>query len=85
MRISLSDAKAQLTELVRLAESGEDVVLTRHGREVVRLQPVFRPPDMERRRKALEDVMRTGPLNLTPGPDSARSQDFLYDDDGLPG
>jgi prevent-host-death family protein len=85
VRISLSDAKAQLTELVRLAEGGEDVVLTRHGREIVRLQPVFRPVDMERRRKALEEVMRTGPSNITPGPSAARSQDFLYDDDGLPG
>lgn len=85
MRISLSDAKAQLTDLVRRAESGEDVVLTRHGREVVRLQPVDRPVDMDRRRKALEEVMRTGPSNMTPGCSAARSQDFLYDDDGLPG
>lgn len=85
VHISLSDAKAQLTELVRRAEAGEEVVLTRHGREVVRLQPVSRPVDMERRRRALEEVMRTGPLNFTPGPCAARSQDFLYDDDGLPG
>lgn len=85
MRISLSEAKAQLTELVRRAEAGEDVVLTRHGHEVVRLQPVTRPVDMERRRRALEDVMRTGPANISPGPSAARSQDFLYDDDGLPG
>lgn len=85
MRISLSEAKAQLTELVRRAEAGEDVVLTRHGHEVVRLQPVTRPVDMERRRRALEDVMRTGPASIAPGPSAARSQDFLYDDDGLPG
>ena len=34
MRISVSEAKAQLTELVRRAESGEEVVLTRHGQDV---------------------------------------------------
>ncbi|WP_337189031.1 type II toxin-antitoxin system prevent-host-death family antitoxin [Phenylobacterium sp.] len=85
MRISLSEAKAQLTELVRRAEAGEDVVLTRHGHEIVRLQPISRPVDMARRRRALEDVMRTGPGRITPGPGAARSQDFLYDDDGLPG
>lgn len=84
MRVSLSEAKAQLTDLVRRAEAGEDVVLTRHGHEVVRLQPVSAPVDMERRRRALEDVMRTGPENVKPGPSAARSQDFLYDDDGLP-
>jgi prevent-host-death family protein len=85
MRVSLSDAKAQLTELVRRAEDGEDVILTRHGREIVRLQPVSRPVDMERRRRALEDVMRTGPVVINDGPSAARSQDFLYDENGLPG
>jgi prevent-host-death family protein len=85
MKISLSEAKGQLTELVRRAEAGEDVVLTRHGHEVVRLQPIRPAVDMERRRRALEQVRRTGPRNATPGPSAARSQDFLYDDDGLPG
>lgn len=85
MRVSLSEAKAQLTELVRRAEAGEEIVLTRHGHEVVRLQPVSKAVDLERRRRALEDVMRTGPSKITPGPCAARSQDFLYDDDGLPG
>ena len=37
MRISVSEAKAQLTDLVRRAEAGEDVVLTRHDQEIVRL------------------------------------------------
>ena len=31
MKISVTDAKAQLTELVRRAEAGDEVVLTRHG------------------------------------------------------
>jgi prevent-host-death family protein len=34
MQISVSEAKAQLTELVRRAEPGEDVFLTRHGQKV---------------------------------------------------
>ena len=34
MRISVSEAKGQLTELVRRAEAGEEVVLTRHGKAV---------------------------------------------------
>jgi prevent-host-death family protein len=85
MKVPLSEAKGQLTELVRRAEAGEDIVLTRHGREVVRLSPVGQPVDMARRRRVLEEVMRTGPLNCASGPSAARSQDFLYDDDGLPG
>ncbi len=40
MRISVSEAKGQLTELVRNAEAGDEVVLTRHGKATVRLVPV---------------------------------------------
>ena len=39
MQISVTDAKAQLTELVRRAETGEDVVLTRHGHAAGRPAP----------------------------------------------
>jgi prevent-host-death family protein len=37
MNLSVTDAKARLTELVRRAESGEEVVLTRHGHPTVKL------------------------------------------------
>jgi prevent-host-death family protein len=82
--ISVSDAKSQLTELVRRAEAGEDVVLTRHGRAVVRLVPVTAMPTAIDRRAVLEKVRASGPKSATPGPDAALSQDFLYDEDGLP-
>lgn len=85
MLVSVTDAKGQLTDLVRRAEAGDEVILTRHGHPVIRLSPVVAPVDMERRRKALERVMRSGAANVSPGPNAARSQDFLYDDDGLPG
>lgn len=32
MEISVTNARAQLSALVRRAESGDEVVLTRHGR-----------------------------------------------------
>jgi len=35
--MSITDAKAQLTDLVRRAEAGDEVVLTSHGRPVARL------------------------------------------------
>lgn len=40
MQVKVSEAKAQLSDLVRRAEAGEEVILTRHGRPVVRLVPV---------------------------------------------
>ncbi len=84
MRISVTEAKGQLTELVRRAEAGDDVVLTRHGKAAVRLVPVRSVPDRATRREILEAVRRAGAATASPGPDAARSQDFLYGDDGLP-
>lgn len=85
MRISVTEAKGQLTELVRRAEAGDEVILTRHGHEAVRLVPVMAVLDRKDRRKLLEEVRARGSARATAGPDAARSQDFLYGDDGLPG
>jgi prevent-host-death family protein len=84
MQVSVTDAKGQLTELVRRAENGDEVVLTRHGHPAVRLVPVKVAPDRKSRRVLLEAARISGSSNAKPGPDAARSQDFLYEDDGLP-
>lgn len=84
MRISVTEAKGQLTDLVRRAEAGEEVVLTRHGHPTVRLSPVSAVPDRQARRAVMEAVRAAGRAKATPGPEAARSQDFLYGDDGLP-
>jgi prevent-host-death family protein len=84
MQVSVTEAKAQLTELVRRAEAGDEIILTRHGHAAVRLVPV-KPMADRKSRKALLDAARTaGSSKATAGPDAARSQDFLYGDDGLP-
>jgi prevent-host-death family protein len=85
MRVSVTDAKGQLTELVRRAEAGDEVILTRHGHAAVRLVPVRAAPDRTSRRALLEAVRASGAAQASAGPSAARSQDFLYGDDGLPG
>lgn len=85
MQISVTDAKAQLTDLVRRAEAGDEVILTRHGHAAVRLVPVNPVPDGRSRRALLEAARRSGAARAKAGPAAARSQDFLYGDDGLPG
>jgi prevent-host-death family protein len=84
MRIPVSDAKAQLTDLVRRAEAGEEVILTRHGHASVRLVPVHGMPSRKDRKALLDAVRRNGATKAVAGPSAARSQDFLYGDDGLP-
>jgi prevent-host-death family protein len=84
MQISVTDAKAQLTELVRRAEAGDEVVLTRHGRAAVRLVPVRAATDGASRRALLEVVRASAAARATSGPDAARRQDLLYGEDGMP-
>ena len=84
MRVTVSKAKGQLTELVRRAEGGDEVILTRHGHSAVKLVPVRQKPDRKARTAVLEAVWKSGSGKRAKGPSAARSQDFLYDKDGLP-
>jgi prevent-host-death family protein len=84
MRISVTEAKGQLTELVRRAEAGDEVILTRRGQPAVRLVPANSEQIRAARRAIIEEVQAAAAKKVTPGPSAARSQDFLYGDDGLP-
>jgi prevent-host-death family protein len=84
MKISVADAKGRLTELVRRAEAGDEVVLTRRGQAAVRLVPVRAPAGSEARRRLLEAVRAAGAAKAAAGASAACSQDLLYDADGLP-
>ena len=83
MQVAISEAKGTLTDLVRRAEAGEEVILTRHGKAAARLVAVERPEASPDERWALLVALR-GSARNSPGPGAARSQDFLYDDSGLP-
>jgi prevent-host-death family protein len=83
VHVPVSEAKAQLTDLVRRAEEGEEIVLTRHGQPVVRLAAIRAPVSPEERRRVIA-IARAAAPTAKAGPSAARSQDFLYGDDGLP-
>ncbi len=40
MKVSVYEAKSKLSEMIKKAESGEEVIITRNGTETVRLVPV---------------------------------------------
>ncbi len=84
MKVSVSEAKGQLTELVKRAEAGDEVILTRRGHEVVRLVPVSAVATPKGRRALMERVRASATAKALPGADAAHSQDFLYGDDGMP-
>lgn len=83
MQISVSEAKAQLTDLVRRAEAGDEVILTRHGQPAARLVAVEPIKPTRTQKRALLEALR-GTVRADFGPDAAHSADFLYDDHGLP-
>lgn len=85
MQVSVSDAKAHLTDLVRRAEAGDEIILTRRGEPTVQLVPVATIDLREQRRRAL-DTFR-GCVKGKPGLEgvtAANISDFLYDEFGLP-
>ena len=84
MQISVTAAKGQLTELVRRAEAGDEIILTRHGHAAVRLVPVRPVADAKSRKALLKAVRASAAAKATVGPSAARSQDFLYGESGLP-
>ena len=85
MRISVTEAKGQLTDLVRRAEAGDEIILTRHGQPAVQLVPVKSARlDARGREELLEAVRASGAAKASPGPNAASSQDFLYDGNGMP-
>lgn len=84
MRVPVSDAKNKLSELVRRAEAGDEVVLTRYGRATVALVPVCPRRDPEARRAVITSMRTAAAGKGAAGASAARSQDFLYGDSGLP-
>lgn len=84
MYISVTAATGQLTDLVKRAEAGDEVILTRDGHSAVRLVPVKPKLSPTARRELLEDARKTGRASASEGPEASRSQDFLYGGNGLP-
>lgn len=87
MKVSLAEAEGRLEDLAQRAANGDEVVLTRDGQDIVKLIPVTHELTVrERRRLALETLLASAKAKGLPdsGPDAAHSQDFLYDEYGLP-
>ena len=52
------EAKTKLAELLDKVEAGETVTITRRGKPVAQLVPLGGANDQERRRKAIEEILR---------------------------
>ena len=85
MQVPVSKAKGQLAGLVRRVEACDEVVLTRHGKVTVGLVPMRPSLDAGARPAIIAAVQAAASDKRTAGVTAARSQDFLYEENGLPG
>ncbi len=72
MRVTVTEAKGPLTELVRRAEAGEEVVLARHGNFAVKLIPIHRKPTQEEKTAVLKRVRKSAAAFSTSAATSRR-------------
>ena len=84
MQLAITDAETRLTDLIRRAEAGEEIVLTRHGQAVAQLVAIKARPNAKHRAEIIAEVRARAAAKISTGPDAVHSQDFLYGDDGLP-
>lgn len=75
MVVSTAEAKNRLTELIRVAEGGEPVVITRHGRPVAQLAP----PPAEHRQVRFDGMKDR--IRLLPGWDAPIDLDRFLEGD----
>lgn len=75
MEVSTAEAKNRLTELIRIVEGGEQVVITRHGRPVAQIAP----PPAERKKPVLGGMR--GRIRLLPGWDEPITEEELLGED----
>lgn len=84
MQVSVAEATEKLIELVRRAEAGDDIILTEQGHAAVRLVPIRTRIGQTSRSSLLASVRSSALNKAATGQNAARSQDFLYGDNGMP-
>lgn len=82
---SLQDAKARLSEVIRLAQTEGPQLVTVHGKSAVTISAVQQDdkPQKKLTGKDLWDALSAGPafdFELEPRPIHAPSRDFSFDD-----
>lgn len=92
MQIEVADVRQSVDALLEAVEARREVVLTRDGVPVARLTPApsprrrgpLTPAEIQEREEKIRAIVERAAARALPGPDAARSQDFLYGEDGLP-
>ena len=86
LQVAVNQAKNQLSALIHAAEGGEEVVLTRHGKPVVRLvrEEAAVQPKPSREAQILEAIerLRAYQAMVKPDPEYVKGDWKKYRDEG---
>ncbi len=82
MSLSVKETQDNLSEVVRLAESGKPQSINRDGREVAVIVSINEWMKLQRKRRSLVEVLRNSPLvgvdmDLSRSKDLPRGNDFI--------
>lgn len=78
--VPIAVLKDKLSEIVAAAEAGEEIVITRHGRDIVRLVGLA-DDRLAKQRKVIDDLFALGQtIRATQGPTSAEDIRAMIDD-----
>ena len=75
MSLSVREAKDGLSEVIRLAESGQPQIIRRHDREVAVIVSIKEWKQLTGKRKSLVEILRTSPL-IGLEADFSRAEDY---------
>ena len=78
MSLSVREVKDSLSEIIRLAESGQPQIIKRHDREVAVIVSIDEWERLQGKRKTLVEVLRKSPL-VGVKLDVSRPEDFPRD------
>lgn len=93
MDVTVTDAEGRWDELIRRAQHGEEIVLTRDGQSVAKLGPVAQTQGPEGAapargsaewRARIDEITRRAVAEALPSDGPASDHSFLYDEYGLP-
>lgn len=74
IEIGAFEAKNKLGQLLDRAEAGEEIIITRHGKQVARLMPIVKPFDRQAALQAVEEIKK---MRKKYSIDDATIRDFI--------
>jgi prevent-host-death family protein len=77
--VGAREANQQFSRLLREAEEGEEITITRNGRAIARLIPARGPKDEKARKRAIEEMVRLMERGLDMG-GRGYTRDEMHDD-----